>query len=267
MNEIWQVIFLGIVEGLTEFIPVSSTGHLILVSDLMNFSMDNKESFSIFIQLGAILSVLVLYRDRFYKLLRESLSLNFNSFSVVHLVVGCLPAFIFGALLHDFIKQELFSSKVVAITLILGGIVFLFIEKQIASSKTTDLDQLTIKQAILIGLWQCLALCPGVSRSGATIVGGLLTGLDKKTSADFSFILAVPVMFVAVLYDSYKILPNLTMSELNLFGIGFVVAFITALLAIKVFLSLLRKYSLVPFGVYRIIMGVIILGTIYYGGS
>jgi undecaprenyl-diphosphatase len=261
MNQIVQAIILGLVEGLTEFIPVSSTGHLILFTDLLNFSIENKESFSIFIQLGAILAVVFIYRERFLKLLKKDslININSNQLTIFHIIIASLPVFITGFLFHKYIKEVLFSVTVVAYSLIVGGVVLLFIEKLIKKDQIEDVNKISYKQSLLVGIIQCLSLCPGVSRSGATIVGGLCSGLNKKVAAEFSFIVAVPVMFVAVLYDLYKTIAYLSIADFELFLVGFIVSFIVAILAIKFFMGFLNKFSLVPFGIYRIILGLLIL--------
>lgn len=260
MNELLQVILLGIVEGLTEFIPVSSTGHLIIVGELIDLVIPNKESFNIFIQLGAILSVLILYRNTFIDLLKgwKKQSWQTTRFSFLHIIVTCLPVMILGYLFHGFIKAQFFNVYTVATALILGGVVLILVERKSASNTVVTLECVSLRQSLIIGLLQCLALCPGVSRSGATIIGGLVAGLHRKAAAEFSFVVAVPVMIVAVLYDFFKILPQISSGEVGLFALGFIVSFVVALASIKLLLAVLQRYSMAVFGYYRILLGLLV---------
>ncbi|MCL4161236.1 UNVERIFIED_CONTAM: hypothetical protein GTU68_015508, partial [Idotea baltica] len=246
--DIWlQALFLGIIEGLTEFIPVSSTGHLIIASNAIDFSLEQSESFSIFIQLGAILAVVLIYLDR-----------NFSGIlAIIKLFLGFLPACILGVLFYSSIKEVLFKPVPVAVALIVGGIILIIAERKIDNENklSVSLDDITNKQAFLVGCFQCFALWPGMSRSGSTIIGGMLSGLNKKTSADFSFILAVPVMCAAVSYDLLKNFSEINYADIKIFIFGFVIAFIVSYFAIKFFLQLLQKVGFWPFGVYRIILG------------
>ena len=261
MNEWVQAILLSIIEGLTEFIPVSSTGHLILFGDAVEFSGPKAHTFEIWIQLGAILSVVVLYKERFISLFNFSSSTNgfTGKQGIIKLFLASLPAFIFGFLLHSIIKEKLFDPFPVAFALILGGIVLVLIEKIGTRQTLTKVEEISYLMCVGIGCFQCLALWPGISRSGATIVGGMLLGLERKIAAEFSFLMAVPVMCAAVLYDLYKSSSFLTFNDIPLFLFGFVLSFFTAILAIRFFIALLGKYTLIPFGIYRILLGAIVL--------
>ncbi|MFN0274576.1 MAG: undecaprenyl-diphosphate phosphatase [Chitinophagales bacterium] len=259
---IFEAVVLAIVEGITEFLPVSSTGHMIIASSLMGIAEDDfTKSFTIAIQFGAILSVVVLYFKRFFK------TLNFY----FKLFVGFIPAAILGFLLGDEIDALLENVTVVAIALILGGIVLLFIDKLFSEDKpvdVTDTDNLSYKSAFAIGIFQCLALIPGVSRSAATIIGGLTQKLTRKTAAEFSFFLAVPTMFAATIYKMYEYYsegPGFTSEQYTPLIIGNVVAFIIAILAMRTFVSYLTKHGFRIFGWYRIIIGAVILTLLALG--
>ena len=252
-------IILGIVEGLTEFIPVSSTGHLILSGELLKFTGERAATFEVFIQLGAILAVVLLYRERFRRFLTpENIVSGFkmqqHELNWMHIAVAILPALIFGYLVHDIIKKYLFSPETVLIGLVVGGIVMIVPERMNIATYSTDLDKISFRQCLVIGLAQCLSLWPGFSRSGATISGGLLTGLNHKTAAEFSFIIAVPVMIAATAYDLLKSWHLITPDFIVTLLIGFVVSFVVAVLAIVVFLKLLQRIKLTPFAVYRFVL-------------
>lgn len=250
---LFQSIILAIVEGLTEFLPVSSTGHMIIVSSLMGIADDAfTKTFTVAIQLGAILSVVILYWKRFF----VSLSFYFKLF------VAFIPAAILGLLFNDYIDALLERVEIVAITLILGGIVFIFIDKVFKDTEEKEKNEVTYLKALKIGFFQTLAMIPGVSRSAATIIGGMTQKLNKKTAAEFSFFLAVPTMFAAT---GYKLLQfylegnRFGTNEVILLLVGNVVAFIVAMLAIKSFISFLTRHGFKWFGYYRIIIGVLIL--------
>lgn len=250
---IFQAIILAIIEGLTEFLPVSSTGHMILGSSLMGIE-SNKfvKLFTVAIQLGAILSVIVLYFRRFF----QTLDFYFKLF------VAFIPAVFFGLLLSDKIDQLLESPLGVAIALLIGGIILLFVDKWFKNGTIDDTNAITYGTALKIGLFQCLSMIPGTSRSAATIVGGMSQKLTRKAAAEFSFFLAVPTMFGATakkLYDFYHDGFIISAEEFKLLIIGNVVAFIIAMLAIKYFISYLQKRGFRLFGWYRIIVGGILL--------
>jgi len=247
-----QAIILAIIEGLTEFLPVSSTGHMILASYIMNIQDDAfVKTFEIAIQLGAIMAIVLLYAKRFLK----GFTLYFK------LGVAFVPTAIIGFLAYDIIKTYLFNSVVVAISLILGGIVLILIDRKLQGreSETDEIENISYKNAFFIGLIQCFSMIPGVSRAAATIIGGVFNGLNKRQAMEFSFLLAVPTMAAATGYDLLKTQINFTQHELMLLGIGLVVAFITAWLAVKVFLKFVENYGFKHFGYYRIAIGIIFL--------
>ncbi len=252
---LWEAIILAVVEGLTEFLPVSSTGHMIIASSLLGIEDDPyTKYYEIAIQFGAILSVLVLYWRRFLK--------SFEFY--VKLAAGFIPAGILGFLLDDYIDAALSSPLVVAINLLLGGILFLFIDSWFKNKEQVEKepDMLT---SVKIGAFQAIAMLPGVSRSAATIIGGQINGLTRRAAAEFSFFLAVPTMFAATAYKSYKNIDLLLTIDLTTFLIGNLVAFIVALLAMKGFVAWLTKNGFKAFGYYRIIVGFLIIG-LYLAG-
>ncbi len=251
---------LGLIEGLTEFIPVSSTGHLILVGDLIDFSGPVANTFRVFIQPGAILAAVFLYKDRFIQLV------HFQSKSGFAGINGCLllgistaPALLSGALAHSFIKQHLFTPLTVAIGLGVGGIGMLLVERFISPGEKSNLDDFTWREALTVGLFQCLALWPGMSRSASTMIGGMVSGVDRKTAAEYSFLVAVPVLFAASIYDLYKSLHLLHVSDIPIFITGFISSFIFASLAIQFVIRFLKSHTLRPFAWYRIVLSVILL--------
>lgn len=254
-----QTIILAVIEGLTEFLPVSSTGHMIIASSFMGIASDPfVKLFTIVIQLGAILSVVVLYFKRFFK----SLDFYFK------LLVAFIPAAVFGLLLSDKIDELLESPLTVAVSLVVGGVILLFVDKWFNNPVIDSEEDINYLTAFKIGFFQCLAMIPGVSRSGASIVGGMSLKLSRKAAAEFSFFLAVPTMFAATakkLFDFYKEGHTITTQEIQLLAVGNIVAFIVALLAIKSFIGYLNKNGFRMFGWYRIIAGLIIIALIYSG--
>jgi len=250
---IFQAIILAIIEGLTEFLPVSSTGHMILGSSLMGIeSNEFVKLFTVAIQLGAILSVIVVYFNRFF----QRLDFYFKLF------VAFIPAVVFGLLLSNKIDQLLESPLGVAIALLIGGIILLFVDKWFNDGTIDDPNAITYGTALKIGLFQCLSMIPGTSRSAATIIGGMSQKLTRKAAAEFSFFLAVPTMFGATakkLYDFYQDGYLISPEEVKLLIIGNVVAFIIAMLAIKYFITFLQKHGFRLFGWYRIVIGGILL--------
>lgn len=268
---------LGIVEGLTEFLPVSSTGHLIITGRLLDFHGARADTFEVFIQLGAILAVVALYWRRFLGLVNASAGGGLSGLrGCMVLAVACLPVFVLGFLLRSFIRDHLFSVQTVAWALLVGGCIMVALEWRAGSNrgapgaeddtltpqlspKVSSLDNITLAQAVKVGLFQCLALWPGMSRSASTIIGGLLVGIERKVAAEFSFLVAVPVMVVAVGYDLLKSMKFLSTTDIPLFATGFGVAFIVAIFAIRTFIKLLATWTLAPFGWYRIIFGGILL--------
>jgi undecaprenyl-diphosphatase len=258
-----ESVILAIVEGITEFLPVSSTGHMIIASSLMGIAEDDfTKMFTVAIQFGAILSVVVLYFKRFFQ------SLDFYK----KLFVAFIPAAIFGKLLDDFIDSLLGNVLVVGFTLLAGGVLLLFIDTLLKENKEEDQDEITYMKAFKIGLFQCIAMVPGVSRSAATIIGGLTQKLTRKTAAEFSFFLAVPTMFAATVYKMYKFYSAIKVSgggftneEVILLLIGNIIAFMVAMLAIKSFITYLTKYGFRIFGYYRIVVGIIIILLVIMG--
>ncbi|PIQ20344.1 MAG: UDP-diphosphatase [Cytophagales bacterium CG18_big_fil_WC_8_21_14_2_50_42_9] len=251
----WQVVILSIVEGLTEFLPVSSTGHMIIASSLLGISQfEFTGIFITSIQFGAILSVVFLYWRRFLQ--------SFDFY--LKLFVGFLPFGIAGFLLKDVIEELLKSVTVVAIMLVLGGIVLLFIDRYFNRASKTD-SQPTYKQALFIGLFQCLALLPGISRSAATMVGALTQNFNRKSAAEFSFLLAVPTMFVITAYQMYKSYQIIRPEDLKMLLWGNIISFFVAIFAIKFFVDFLTKYGFRVFGIYRILVGVLILVLLALG--
>lgn len=253
-------LILGIVEGLTEYIPVSSTGHLVLVGDVLEFTGATAATFSVFIQLGAILAVVVLYWHRFRGLLNFQRHEGLEGFAgMLKLGVACLPALLLGALAHGAIKEKLFNPITVASALIIGGVVMIVIERRTRTPRVDDVAALSLRDSLVIGLFQCFALWPGMSRSGSTIIGGMLVGCSRKVAAEFSFLVAVPIMVAAVGYDMLQSLHLLSADDVAVFAIGFVVSFVTAILAVRVFISLMQRTTLTPFGVYRIALGALVV--------
>jgi undecaprenyl-diphosphatase len=254
-----KAFILGIVEGATEFLPISSTGHLIIVGDLLHFNDDKGKVFEIVIQLAAILAVCWEYRR---KLIDTALHITNQSKAqqfVINLLLAFLPAAILGLVFHSAIKQYLFSPITVAIALIVGGFAILWIEQLPLATKTADIDDMTPKQALKVGFAQSLALFPGVSRAGATILGGMLFGLDRKTATEFSFFLAIPIMFAATILDVYKSWHILSLDDAGLFAVGFITAFISALVAIRFLLKFVASHDFKVFAWYRIIFGAVVL--------
>lgn len=260
MPLLWSAVLLGVVEGVTEFIPVSSTGHLIIVGHLLGWHDARAAAFEIFIQLGAILAVGMLYKERFLGLLPGQQQGGFSGgYGLWLLALTTAPALVAGALLHDVIKSYLFNPFTVALGLGLGGLGILVLERWYVRPGRPGLDALRWRDALVVGLFQCLSLWPGVSRAAATISGGMLAGVERKTATEYSFLAAVPVMCAATVYDLLKSWHELQPADLPLFAIGFVVALLSAMIAIKGFIRLLSTHTLVPFGWYRIVVAPVVL--------
>ena len=260
MNTV-QSIIIGIVEGLTEFIPVSSTGHMIITEKILNITEDDfSKAFTVAIQLGAILAVVVLYWKKFF---------NFKNWKFyAKIAVGVIPALLLGFLLSDKIDALLESSTTVAISLLVGGIILLFIDNLFKNPTVDKEEDVSFLKAIMIGVWQCIAMIPGVSRSAASIIGGMQQKLTRNAAAEFSFFLAVPTMLAATGYKLlkyYKDYGGFTSNEIKQLAIGNVVAFIVALLAIKFFIGFLKKHGFKIWGYYRIVVGIVLLILIYTG--
>ena len=251
---ILQAIILAIIEGITEFLPVSSTGHMIIASSFMGISHDDfTKMFTVNIQFGAILSVVVLYWKRFFQ------TVDFY----IKLIIAVIPALVLGFLLNDYIDSLLENVVVVAITLLVGGIILIFIDKLVKD--TVSERELSYFDALKIGLFQCIAMIPGVSRSASSIIGGMLQGLSRKQAAEFSFFLAVPTMAAAGGYKLLKTYDTIQAEDIKILLLGNLIAFVVAMLAIKFFISFLTKYGFKVFGYYRIILGLILLGLLASG--
>ncbi len=255
---IFQAIIVAIVEGLTEYLPISSTGHMIITEHLLGVtSTDFTKLFTVTIQLGAILAVVVLYWKKFFDFSRWQF--------YVKLIIAVLPAIALGALFSDKIDELLESPTTVAITMLVGGVILLFIDKLFNHHPVTEEANVTNKNAFLIGVWQCLAMIPGVSRSAASIIGGMQQGLTRKLAAEFSFFLAVPTMCAATGYKLLKGYKTFSSEHIQLLAIGNIVAFVVAIAAIKFFIGFLQKHGFRLFGWYRIIAGIILLFLIWKG--
>lgn len=257
MDPILLYLLLGILEGLTEFIPVSSTGHLILASELLGFTDPSSVTFKIAIQLGAILAVLVAYRARFWDVGkglvgRDPAAIAFTR----NILVGFLPAMLIGAVAYDAIRVAIQTPMIVAVALVVGGVLILLIERMVKVVKVESVEGMPLRTAIAIGFVQCIAMIPGVSRSGATIMGALLMGVERKTAAEFSFFLAVPTMAGATVYALYKDRALLSADDLTGIAIGFAAAFVVALLVVKAFVAIVARHGFAPFAWYRIIIGI-----------
>jgi undecaprenyl-diphosphatase len=263
MEQYLIAALLGLIEGLTEFLPVSSTGHLILFVDLLKFKAPPGKTFEVMIQLGPILALCVIYFRKLWATLtglhNDPVAQRFASM----MILAFLPAAVLGATFGGYIKTMLFYPVVVATTLILGGIVMLIAEQMDHTPRFKSVDDVPLKTGFFVGLAQCIAMVPGVSRSGATIVGGLLLGLERRTAAEFSFFLAIPTMAGAFTLDAFKHRHDFSFDDAGLIAIGFVTAFIAGLLVVKPFLSVVSKIGFAPFAFYRIALGVFVLTLLY----
>jgi undecaprenyl-diphosphatase len=254
----FEAILIAIVEGLTEFLPVSSTGHMILASAALG--IDNSaflKTFEISIQVGAILAIVAMYIRRFFK----GITIYYK------LLAAFIPAAVVGFVAYHFIKEYLFSPVIVSVSLILGGIILILVDKKVTQKVTRyqEIEDISYKNAFFIGLAQCVSVIPGVSRAGATIVGGVFNGLNKKQATEFSFLLAVPTMFAAAVYDLYKTPVEFGGNEIFLLLAGLVIAFLSAWLAVKGFLYLVQRTGFLHFGWYRIFIGILFLILIAFG--
>jgi undecaprenyl-diphosphatase len=254
-----KAAILGIVEGLTEFLPISSTGHLILAGELLDFNDEKGKAFLIMIQTGAMLAVMWQYRVKFLDLLTGMFGRRDAQIFILKLFVAFLPAAIVGLLLGDFIKAYLFGSIPVALALIVGAFVILAVERFYKSWRIDSVDEMTWRDAFLVGVAQCFALFPGVSRAGATIIGGMLCGLSRKASTEFSFFLAVPTLIAAGGYDLLKHRSEFTLDDTAVLAVGLIVSFISALICIRWLLRYVAGHTFNIFAWYRIILGAIIL--------
>jgi len=270
VSETLIAIILGLVEGITEYLPISSTGHLILCNEALSFTGDRAKNFDIVIQLGAILSVLVLFKERFISLLGDlKVGLRnprmaiapglYGVAGIFKLGLVSLPALMLAFLFGKEIKTHLFAPLPVAAALALGAIVILLIERSGIAHRQKEIEELTWKQSIGIGLVQCFALWPGMSRSASAIVGGMLVGLSRRAAAEFSFLAAVPILTIAALHDLVEAVKVFSYQDLKLVAIGFVVSFFSALLTMRWFIHVVSKWSLKPFAYYRILVAAVVV--------
>jgi undecaprenyl-diphosphatase len=256
MSDTMIALLLGFIEGLTEFLPVSSTGHLILAGELVGFTDNSSVAFKIAIQLGAILAVLLVYWRRFWTvgtglLKREAGAVAFTR----NILLAFAPALVIGVVAYDTIRAAMQTPEIVAIALIVGGILILVLERVVKTIRFHAVEEIPFGTALSIGLVQCTAMLPGVSRSGATIMGGLMMGVERKTAAEFSFFLAVPTMMAATVYALWKDRALLNADDLGMIGIGFTMAFLVAVVVVKAFVAIVGRYGFAPFAYYRIIAG------------
>lgn len=265
MLQLIQALFLGLIEGLTEFLPVSSTGHLLLIGHFLGFESTGK-TFEVLVQLGAILAILSVY---FHKLLTIAKALPYDPDArrfVVGVVIAFLPAALIGAVLHGFIKEVLFNPWIVCMTLIAGGFVLLLVDRMPVQVTQEDATRFPLSMYLKIGFLQCLAMVPGVSRSGATIVGAMLMGASKRAAAEFSFFLAMPTMAGAFTYDLLKNYKILSADDAAIIVAGFIAAFVSALIVVKVLLDYVSRHGFTPFAWWRIILGAAgLAGLIAFG--
>ena len=257
---IWKTVVIGLVEGLTEFLPVSSTGHIILAEEVLHFEGPPGKVFDIVIQLGAILAVCLLYRIKIWSTVtgvvrREPQAIRFAA----AVIVAFLPAAVIGVIAHNYIKSVLFNPFVVSVALIVGGFAILVIERLVQRPRIKTVDDVDWKTALWIGIAQCLAMIPGVSRAGATIMGARVLRVDRATSAEFSFFLAIPTMLGATVYDLYKNRATLDWHGSGIIALGFVVAFLAALVVIRPFVRFISRHGFAVFAWYRIAVGALAL--------
>ncbi|NYT63170.1 undecaprenyl-diphosphate phosphatase [Alcaligenaceae bacterium] len=279
-DSIWfllKALFLGLMEGFTEFIPVSSTAHLLLIGDWINFSSGSDKVFEVVIQFGSILAVMWVFRQRLWRLIRGTLAGEATEVMFTrNLIIAFLPAAVIGALTIKYIKMLFHNPGVFVVTLIVGGLIMLWVERKpqyakhgapaggddsMASQHVTafTLEQISWKQALIVGFAQCLAMVPGTSRSGATIISGMMAGIQRKTATEFSFFLAMPTMLAATVYDLYRNSSALSEAQTLAIGVGFVAAFISALLVVRAVLHFVSKHTYRPFAWYRIALGLVVL--------
>ncbi len=259
LSEWLNVVILGLVEGLTEFLPVSSTGHLLLMGELLKFEGPPGHVFEIVIQLGAILAVVAVYFKRLWHVVVSAPEDKGSQRFITAVTVAFLPAMVIGFFAHDYIKNVLFNPRVVAVSLVLGGIAILLIEKYAPKPKISYIEKMPFKTALGIGFLQCLAMIPGVSRAGATIMGALILKVERRAAAEFSFFLAIPTMLGATAYDIYKNYSMLNKADALMILLGFIVAFLSALFVVKTFIGFIGKHGFAPFAWYRIAVGLLAL--------
>ena len=260
-----QALILGVVEGLTEFLPISSTGHQIIVADLLNFGGERAMAFKIIIQLGAILAVVWEFRRKIIDVVVGLPTQPQARRFTVNLIIAVMPAVVLGVIFADVIHEYLFNPITVATALVIGGVIMLWAERRQHVIRAETVDDMTWKDAVKIGFAQCLAMIPGTSRSGSTIIGGLLFGLSRKAATEFSFFLAMPTMVGAAVYSGYKYRHLFQPDDLPVFAIGFVTSFIFAMIAVRALLKFISNHSYAAFAWYRIAFGLLILATWQFG--
>lgn len=260
-----QALILGIVEGITEFLPVSSTGHLILAGDLLDFNDDRGKLFEIVIQFGAILAVVWEYRRRLIGICGGLFTDKSAQRLVINIAVAFIPLAVLGLLFGKAIKTHLFQPVPVALAFIIGGLIILWAEKREHIIRVNSVDELSLLDAVKLGLAQAVALIPGTSRSGSTIIGGLLFGLSRKAATEFSFFLAIPTLSIATFYQLYKERNLLSADDLGMWVVGFVAAFVSAFLCVRWLLRFISHHDFTPFAWYRIAFGFVVLATWHWG--
>lgn len=264
-----KAAILGIVEGLTEFLPISSTGHLILASSLLGWNDEKSKLFDVVIQSGAIFAILLYFRERIMNVLSGLFYDRKSQKFAINVIIATIPAVVLGFSFSKMIKSYLFKPVPVAIAFIVGGIIILIVEKWFSNRRqrprVATMDDLSTMDAVKVGLAQCAALVPGTSRSGATIIGGLCFGLSRKAATEFSFFLAIPILFGSSLYEGYKERALLSAADLPMFAIGMAFSFVSALLCVHWLIRFVSTNTFVPFAIYRIVFGTIILVTSYTG--
>ena len=260
-----QALILGVVEGLTEFLPISSTGHQIIVADLLDFGGERAMAFNIIIQLGAILAVVWEFRRKILDVVTGLPTQRNAQRFTINLLIAFLPAVVLGVIFADLIHEYLFNPITVATALVIGGVIMLWAERREHVIHAETVDDITWKDALKVGFAQCLAMIPGTSRSGSTIIGGLLFGLSRKAATEFSFFLAMPTMVGAAVYSGYKYRDLFQPADLPVFAVGFVVSFIFAMIAVRGLLKFIASHSYAVFAWYRIAFGLLILATWQFG--
>jgi len=261
-----KAALMGIVEGLTEFLPVSSTGHLILAGSLLGFTGEKSKVFEIAIQSGAIFAVIIVYRERIKAALLGFGRRPLSTRLIMNVAIGFLPAGFIGLFAYKSIKAHLFNAPVVAGAFIVGGLIIMWVEKRLRpTARVTQLDDLSALDALKVGFVQCLGMIPGTSRSGATIIGGMLLGLSRQAATEFSFFLAIPTLLAAGGYSLWKSRELLSAADLPLFAVGFVVSFLAAWLCVRWLLRYVSTHTFVPFAWYRIAFGLVVLATAWSG--
>lgn len=263
---IFKAIMMGIVEGVTELLPISSTGHLILAAELMDFlEGDKRVVFEIFIQMGALLAIVWEYREKIFSSLLGIGRPGVEQNLYINVAIAFFPAALVGFMFSDFIKEVLFSPYVVAAGFIGGGFIIMWVEKRAYAPRIEDMDNIGYASALNVGLCQCLALIPGVSRSGATIIGGMYFGLSRRAATEFSFFVAIPMISAASLYSLWGAREGVALGDAGILAIGFITSFISAFFVMKMLLKFVATHTFIAFAWYRIAFGGVILATAYWG--